>query len=297
MKKRILFFGTPEIAVPSLETIAELDNYEVVGVGVFPDRLVGRKQMLTPCAVKTAALSLNLPVYELDSKADLKKIFKKVECDLAIVIAFGMMFPESVLKTPPLGVVNVHFSLLPDFRGASPVQAAILANLNKSGITWQRMVKSLDAGDILWQTTHDISHQTTAQVWEKFSYFTAETFPKFLDAYTQARIIPQPQKETAATFCGKFEKQDGYLNPQIHSALEIYNTWRAFQPWPGVSLKTASGLIKLVEISLESVPESVALNCAQNSTLWLQTGQIPSKKPQPFTQILAQNPDFFLVTD
>ncbi len=276
-----------------MQSIAELENYEIVGVGVFPDRKVGRKQILTPCAVKVAALDLNLPVFELDSKAALEALFEKIDCDLAIVIAFGMIFPASLLKKPPLGVVNVHFSLLPAFRGASPVQSAILEGLNETGITWQRMVEALDAGDILWQTKHDIKDQTTLQVWQNFSEHTAQAFPEFLDAYTKESIKPKPQIESEATFCGKFKKTDGYLNPAQHSAETIYNTWRAFQPWPGVSLESNLGLLKLTKISLTSNQESVAINCAQDSTLYIVEAQIPGKKPQPFQQIQRQYPHIF----
>lgn len=293
MKKKILFFGTPDIAVPSLKAIAALKNYEIVGVGVFPDRKVGRKQILTPCSVKVAALELNLPIFEIDSKAALKAVFNQTPCDLAIVIAFGLIFPASVLNQPPLGVINVHFSLLPAFRGASPVQSAILEGLAQTGITWQRMVPALDAGDVLWQTPHSIKEQTTAQVWHDFSQYTAQAFPAFLEAYTAGKIEPVPQRESEATFCGKFEKRDGYLNPYQHSADTIYNTWRAFQPWPGVSLETNQGLLKLTDITLTAVENSTALACAGNSTLYLIEAQIPGKKPQPFQQIQQQYPEIF----
>lgn len=293
MKKKILFFGTPEIAVPSLKAIAGLEAYEIVGVGVFPDRKVGRKQVLTPCPVKLAALDLNLPVFELDSKAALEALFEHTPCDLAIVIAFGMIFPASVLSTPPLGVVNVHFSLLPAFRGASPVQSAILDGLEETGITWQRMVAALDAGDVLWQTKHPIKDQTTLQVWQDFSQYTAQAFPEFLNTYTTGKIEPKPQAESDATFCGKFQKSDGYLTPSEVSAQTIYNTWRAFQPWPGVSLESHEGLLKLTNISLTTQDGSVALNCADDTILHITEAQIPGKKPQPFQQIQQQYPKIF----
>jgi len=287
-----MFFGTPEIAVPSLQAIAQLNEYEIVGVGVFPDRKVGRKQILTPCPVKVAALKLKLPIFEIDSKAELKALFKNVECDLAIVIAFGLIFPKSVLETPPLGVVNVHFSLLPKYRGASPVQTAILDGLTESGITWQRMVKALDAGDVLWQTTHNIEHQNTVQIWQNFSHFTAQAFPEFLAAYTQSKIKPTVQIEESASFCGKFEKTDGHLNYKELEAAKIYNTWRAFSPWPGVNLKTKNGLIKLIDISLTPEEITVPIVCANNTKLWINTVQIPGKTPQNFKEILERDPQF-----
>lgn len=294
MKKKILFFGTPEIAVPSLKSIAALADFEIVGVGVFPDRKIGRKQIVSPCPVKVAALNLELPIYEINSKTELKALFKTVPCDLAIVIAFGLIFPLSVLNTPPLGVVNVHFSLLPRYRGSSPVQAAILNGNTHSGITWQRMVKGLDAGDILWQTQHQIGVQTTATVWLNFSKFTAKAFPDFLKAYTQKQITPRPQNQSEATFCGKFAKSDGHLSHQKVEAETIYNTWRAFTPWPGVSLKTGHGFIKIVDCALRKPSNGIPLTCANNTTLWLKVVQIPGKNPQTATQILVRNPQFFV---
>jgi methionyl-tRNA formyltransferase len=291
MKKKILFFGTPHIAVPSLQAIAANNDYEIVGVGVFSDKPVGRKQILTPCAVKTAALDLNLPIFEVDTKKELKALFSEVECDLAIVIAFGLIFPPSVLTTPPLGVVNVHFSDLPKYRGASPVQAAIINGAEESVITWQRMVSALDAGDILWKTTHNIQNLTTLKVWQDFAEYTAENFTEFLDLYTNDEIMPLPQIEAEATFCGKFEKEDGHLSSKEFTASQIYNYWRAFQPWPGVSLKTQSGLVKLIDISLTASDEASLLLCLDNTELWIKTLQIPGKKPQSALNVLQNQPD------
>ncbi len=288
MKKKILFFGTPAIAVPSLEAIAKLEAYEIVGVGVFPDRPVGRKQILTPCPVKVAAQTLGLPVYELENKQDLIDLFNNVPCDVAIVIAFGMIFPAEVLTKPSLGVVNVHFSLLPAYRGASPVQSAILDGLEETGITWQRMVSALDAGDVLWQTHHAINQQTTAEVWHNFSHFTADAFPNFLAAYTSNQIKPKPQIESQASFCGKFTKQDGDLNTNTHTALEIFNTWRAFQPWPGVTLNLKNQRLKLIEVSLEAEADSVPIPCKDQTQLWVKTAQVPGKKAQLFKTIVPQ---------
>lgn len=293
MKKRILFFGTPHIAVPSLEAIAALENYEIVGVGVFPDKPVGRKQVLTPCPVKQAAMTLKLPVYEISNKAALVSLFGKVEHDLAIVIAFGMIFPADVLNQTKFGVVNVHFSLLPEYRGASPVQAAILDSQLESGITWQRMVGALDAGDILWQRSYSIEDKTTAQVWEEFSQLTANEFESFLKAYTQGLVQAIPQDESQATFCGKFSKADGQLNLNTHTATQIYNTWRAFQPWPGVSVDTPSGWLKLHQVSLKQSEGAIKVLAAGDSQFWVSQAQLPGKTKQSIQDILRGHSGLF----
>lgn len=292
--KKILFFGTPQIAVPALEAIAKLKGYQVVGVGVFPNRPVGRKQVLTPCPVKVAAQKLGLPVLEIADKAALEEVFKTVEHDLALVIAFGMIFPQSVLEQTELRVVNVHFSLLPEHRGASPVQQAILDGQAESGITWQRMVSALDAGDILWQRLYDIEHKTTAQVWEEFADLTAQEMPAFLNAYTSGQVSPTPQSEADATFCGKFTKADGQLDLNTHPATQIYNTYRAFTPWPGVSVQTSKGPLKLLDASLEAIEGATQVTAAGGSKLWVNTAQLPGKSPAPLADILRGHPDLFL---
>jgi|GEM_PF-2539511 len=291
--KRILFFGTPDIAVPSLKAIAELEDYDVVGVGVFPDRKVGRKQILTPCAVKQAALELELPIFELSNKAELVELFNTVEHDLGIVIAFGMIFPAEVLNKTDLGVVNVHFSLLPEYRGASPVQAAILDSQVESGITWQRMVSALDAGDILWQRLYSIEDKTTAEVWEEFANLTATEFESFLNAYTNDQIKALPQIEAEATFCGKFTKADGAMDLNIHTATQIYNAYRAFTPWPGVSINTTKGTLKLKDCSLTETEIATAINAAGGSQLWVENAQMPGKSAAPLSDILRGHPDLF----
>lgn len=293
MKKRILFFGTPHIAVPALKNIAKLDDYVVVGVGVFPDRKVGRKQVLTPCPVKSAALDLDLPVFEIDTKAELIKVFEHVEHDVALVIAFGMIFPAEVLNLTDLGVVNVHFSLLPEYRGASPVQQAILDAQVESGITWQRMVSALDAGDILWQRLYSIEHKTTHQVWEEFAELTASQMPAFLNAYTSGHITPEPQTENQATFCGKFTKQDGQLNLSTHTATQIYNAYRAFTPWPGVSVNTNKGPLKLHDVSLSPQESGVEITAARGSKFWTTQAQLPGKPKALLLDILRGQPDLF----
>lgn len=288
---KTLFFGTPHIAVPALKAIAALANYEIVGVGVFPDKAVGRKQILTPCPVKQAAQELCLPIHEISNKTELVEMFKTVEHDLSIVIAFGMIFPAEVLELTTLGVVNVHFSLLPEYRGASPVQQAILDGQLESGITWQRMVSALDAGDILWQRLYDIRDKTTAQIWEEFADLTAQEMPSFLDAYTKNQVSAITQKESEATFCGKFKKTDGQMDLNTHSATQIYNAWRAFQPWPGVSVNTAKGLLKLHDASLEPSENRVEITAAGGSKLWVKTAQLSGKPKALLSDILHGNPD------
>lgn len=277
---RIFFFGTPAIAVPSLEALAADPNVEVVGVGVFPDRPVGRQQVLSPCAVKVAAEQLHLSVFEIDSKQALLDVFATQTFDLGIVIAFGRIFPEEVLSVPPLGVINVHFSLLPQYRGASPVQAAILSGDTESGITWQRMVRALDAGDVLYQVPHNTTNKSTATLWSEMAQKTAESFPQFVQDYAHGVLIETPQNESLATFCGKLERQDGAVDPTTETATQIYRKYLAFDPWPGIFFASEKGRLKILSCHLEPNSDTIPFSCAGNTTLHLDIVQLAGKQPQ-----------------
>ncbi len=291
-KKKILFFGTPNIAIPSLEVISKLTNYKIIGVGVFPDRKVGRKQILTPCAVKEKAVELNLPIIEIPDKNSLVNFIKQTNFDLAIVIAFGMIFPAEILVSKKF--INVHFSLLPKYRGASPVQSAILNGEKTSGITWQTMASKLDSGDILQQKTYDITNKTTSKIWEDFAIKTSEEFPNFLNNFFDQKINPISQKEDNATFCGKFQKKDGEICFKSMNAQEIYQKFCAFDPWPGIFIKITNGNLKLNRISLKKTPTSYEIKCKNGSKIFLEKIQLPGKCAANAKDIL-RNKDIFLV--
>ncbi len=288
-QKNILFFGTPEIAVPSLEALIADETVHIVGVGTPPDKPVGRKQILTPCPVKKYAEDYDLPIFEIGNKADVVKVFQENEVDLAIVIAFGVIFPEEILNLPRLGTVNVHFSLLPQYRGASPVQSAILNGDTVSGITFQKMVKKLDAGDTLWQKPSPIENKKTSELWDFFARETAKEMPHFLEAYFDKKIVPEPQKEEEATFCHKFEKADGLVDPKSETAEMIYRKYLAFDVWPKIFMETDKGPMKLTEISLEEKAGVYPLFCEENTKLYISKAQLAGKKEMSIGDILRGN--------
>jgi len=291
MKHKILFFGTPEIAVPSLEKLSSDENFEIVGVCVFPDRKVGRQQVLKKCAVKAAAEKLGLPIFEIEKKSDLEDLYKNEKFDVAVVIAFGMIFPKIILGDKKF--LNVHFSLLPKFRGASPVQSAILDGNKVSGITIQQMVEKLDAGDILWQKSFPIEGQKTSEVFASFARETAEILPKVIENFCTNQIVPVPQDETAASFCSKFEKKDGEICLTTESAKNIWQKFLAFDIFPQIFLQTKKGAVKLTDISLSPVENAVRLKCANNSSIYILRAQVPGKKEMSATDIERGNPGLF----
>lgn len=290
-KVKIIFFGTPAIGVQTLRSLFYDERFDLVGVGVFPDKPVGRKKVLTPCAVKIEAQTLGLEIFDISSSKDINNCLEATQADLALVIAFGFLFRLEHLHKLPFGMVNVHFSLLPKYRGASPVQSALLNGDETSGITWQKMVQKLDAGPILAQKEYPIgSTDTTEGLFEAYAQKTAELSGDILWDYVRGKIIPFPQDERGISFCGKFEKEDGALFPEEHTASEMFSRWRAFQPWPGVFLSDSG--VKLLRVSLDPKPNSLILCGAQHTKLFVQELQIPGKKPMSSVDAWRGNADF-----
>ncbi len=290
-KYKLLFFGTPEIAVPLLQKLAQNSRFEIVGVGVSPDKKVGRKQILTSSPVKLAAESLGLPIFEIKHKSDLAELGKKVSFDRAIVIAFGIIFPREVVQSKKF--LNVHFSLLPKWRGASPVQSAILAGEKISGITIQEMAESLDSGAILWQEKISIGGQKTSEVFSRFAEHTAGVLPQALSDVLEKKIVPVAQKEADATFCKKIQKSDGEVFPGRETASQIFRKFCAFDLWPGTFLSTEKGKMKLTAISLAPCKNAHRIPCANNTEIFIERAQIPGKKEMSITEILRGNPNLF----
>lgn len=277
-KIKLAFFGTPDIGVSTLQALIADERFEIVGVGVVPDKPVGRKKTLTPCEVKVAAEKLELPIFEIAHSTDVDSFIDKTNPEIALVIAFGFLFKQKHLDAIPLGMVNVHFSLLPKYRGASPVQSALLDGKTTTGISWQKMVKGLDAGPIIGAKSFDIGPtQTTEDLFVQYSKETAEKTPQILWDYVRGDIVPQDQDSKQATFCGKFIKEDGSIIPSEQGTTEIFNRWRAFQPWPGIYLEDSK--IKLLALSLTPQKNSIALTCKDGELLYVDQIQIPGKKP------------------
>jgi methionyl-tRNA formyltransferase len=288
MARKILFAGTPDIAVPSLRSLAADPDIEILGALCPPDKKIGRKQILTPCAVKKAAQDLNIPVFEVKNKTDVLSVYKELCPELVVVIALGVIFPAEALTIAP--TVNVHFSLLPKWRGASPVQSAILNGDTISGITLQKMVPTLDAGDILWQHTENITDRNTAELWDSWAHKSAQALPGLVK--NSATLTPVPQEEKLATHCGKFEKADGEIFPERESAESIWRKYRAFNVWPGIFMMTSDGVVKIIECSLNKTDHSVELTCSEGS-LWLQKVQLSGKSVTLAVDIVRGRPDIF----
>jgi len=231
---RIVFMGTPDFAVPTLEVLA--DTHRVVGVVTQPDRKSGRGRQLKPSPVKRVALERGLPLFQPQTlrTPDPLACLADWEPEVIVVAAFGQILLQDVLDIPPHGCLNVHASLLPRWRGAAPVAAAILAGDESTGVTIMRMDAGLDTGPILAQREKPIrSDDTRATLWKRLSRLGATLLLEMLPAYLAGDLPPRPQPEERVTYAEQLRKEDGLLD-WSRPAVELDCQMRAFTPWPSV---------------------------------------------------------------
>lgn len=233
MSARIVFMGSPEFAVPTLQNLAI--HFPVVGVVTQPDRPSGRGRQLTPPPIKDLAINLNIPLIQ---PARLRETFameqlRSWDPELIVVAAFGQILRPEVLSLPHHGCINVHASLLPRWRGAAPIQAAIFNGDNKTGITIMLMDPGIDTGPILSQREESIFTDDTAETLSKrLANLGAELLLDTLPGYLAGHIHPQKQNDDLATYAPMFKKEDGLLDFNIN-AEKLVRQVNAFHPWPG----------------------------------------------------------------
>ncbi len=230
----IVFIGTPAFAVSSLQRVVAA-GYEVSAVFTQPDRPAGRGRTSTAPAVKAAAEGLGLPVYQPASLKDSGVVeqLRSLAPELIVGVAYGQLIVPQVLAIPPRGVINVHPSLLPRWRGASPVAAAIVAGDEETGVTIMLMDEGLDSGAILSQRVRTISAMdTTGSLTEALAEEGADLLADTLPRWLAGEIDPEPQDESRATVCRRLSKADGLID-WTQTAIEVWRQVRAYNPWPG----------------------------------------------------------------
>lgn len=230
---RTVFFGTPAFAVPSLEMLVA-EGYEVVGVYTQPDRPAGRGRGDAAPPVKQAALAHGLTVHQPRSlrRGDAAEHFVALAPEMVVLAAYGLFLPQSILDVAPHGNLNVHPSLLPRHRGASPIMAALLAGDSETGSTIFLMDEGMDTGPILTQQTLPIEESdTTGGLTERLAFHGAELLRDTIPAWLERRIAPVAQDESQATLSHMVEKSDGLLDWSL-PAEELARRVRAFDPWP-----------------------------------------------------------------
>lgn len=230
---RIVFFGTPEFAVPTLNALLA-SSHVVAGIVTQPDRPRGRGQRLQPAPIKEVAQAHNLPVLEpprLRDEAFLTSL-KELDGELGVVAAYGKILTDSVLQAFRNGLVNVHASLLPKYRGAAPIHRAVMAGETETGITIMRVVKELDAGPMLATVARPIGpDETSVEVELDLARLGAEALVSVIDQLAAGKAIETPQDHTAATYAHKLQKSDGVID-WTNSATAIHNRIRGLHPWP-----------------------------------------------------------------
>lgn len=254
MNLRIVFMGSPVFAVPALKTLAQ--QYQIVGVVTQPDRHAGRGRTLTPPPVKCLAVELGLPFIQPQKMAQSDAIdqLRAWQPDVIVVTAYGQILRPEVLSLPQYGCVNVHASLLPRWRGAAPIQAAILHGDVQTGITIIRMDAGVDTGPVLSQHTLPILPTDNSSILsERLAKLGGEVLIDILPAYLNGEIQPKPQDEAQATYSRMLKKEDGELD-FTRTSTSLEHKVRAFQPWPGAFTTWQGQILKIIHST--AVPTS-----------------------------------------
>ncbi len=243
---KVLFLGTSEFALPSLKNLLG-SSHEVLAVVTQPDRPKGRGQKLFPSAIKSLALAKNLPIFQPEKIRDpvSLEVLQSYRPELIVVVAYGQILSSSVLSIPPRGCVNVHASLLPQYRGAAPITWAILNGETRTGVTTMFLDAGMDTGPILLTAETPIEQEDTAgTLHDRLSRMGADLLRQTLDGLEKGQITPRSQDHSQATYAPKIDKEAGRINWD-HPARELFNFLRAFDPWPGAFTFWKGRMLKL----------------------------------------------------
>ena len=293
---RIAFMGTPDFSVPILGALFKA-KYQVIAVYTQPPRPVGRGYKITPSPVHSFATSQNIPVYTPPSlkSEDEQKQWKGLDLDVAIIAAYGLILPKAILDAPKAGCINIHTSLLPRWRGAAPIQRAILEGDSETGVTLMKMDEGLDTGDILFKEKITITPKMTAlQLQSALAHLATETLLKTLPLYLDGHLKPTPQPELGVTYAAKLDKKEGLLDWRLPASV-LERKIRALNPWPGTWFTIGEDRIKVLEAEVVPLtpPERpgkildnhLTIACGENALrlLWVQK---IGKSPLPTDEFL-----------
>lgn len=255
----IVFMGTPDFAAPTLQAL--LDNgYDVRAVVTQPDRPKGRGQQMCVSPVKALAMQHQLRVLQPEKvrkDMEFQAILKEIAPDVIVVIAYGQILPESVLQIPRLGCINVHASLLPKYRGAAPMQWAIIRGETETGVTTMMMDKGMDTGDMLLTAHVPVGEDDTAgTLHDTLAQTGAQLLIETLHGIAAGTVARIPQDHALVTYAPLLKKEDGRINWQEH-AIAIYNKVRGLSPWPGAYTTFNGMTVKLLQVKVESAPSDM----------------------------------------
>jgi|SRR5688572_28608000 methionyl-tRNA formyltransferase len=300
----IVFFGTPQFAVPSLEQLIA-SRHAVCGVVTQPDRPRGRGQKVVFAPVKTAALAHDLPVFQPDRLRDplVMDTLAAWKPDLGVVVAYGKLIPDDLLRLPRHGMINVHASLLPKYRGASPVHRAVIDGEPETGVTIMQVVKALDAGDMLAKATRALQPDETTDVVERdLADLGARLLLEVIDRIELGTIAPEPQDEAAATYAPRLTKEEGLIDWTLPAAA-IHNRVRGLYPWPHAYSFLDGGRVILLQTRVvgarsEAQPgeivdvsrEAIHVAAGDGGVIAIDELQVEGRRPMRTRDYLAGRP-------
>ena len=304
---KIIFAGTPEFAAIYLKALIDEGSHEICAVYTQPDKPAGRGKQLTESLVKQLAMAHHLPVMQPKTlrTPEAQEELAAFKADLMIVVAYGLILPQIVLDTPRLGCINVHGSLLPRWRGAAPIQQAILAGDAQTGITIMQMNAGLDTGDMLYNITTPISKtDTTSSLHDRLAALGSKILLDSLVLLEKGELKPEKQDDSLACYAHKIEKAHANIDWK-KSAMDIERCIRAYHTWPVAFSHYEKQTIRIWQASViespSSIPsgtilkvsdEGIDIACGQGA-LRLEVIQLPGGKPLPVSTLLRGHPHLF----
>ena len=301
---RIVFMGTPDFAARSLEKLID-EDFSVVGVFSQPDKPVGRHAVLQAPPVKELALKHGIPVFQPEKMRDgtALQILRELQPDILVVVAYGRILPDDLLAVPPMGAINVHGSLLPKYRGASPVQWAVLNGDKESGVTTMYLAHDMDAGDVIYTARTPVGeYETAGELYERLADLGAELLVKTLRDL-EAGIAPRtPQDHSQASYVGKLDKS---LSPidWDRSPRQIMKWIYGLQPWPVATVELGGQTLKVFTAEytrtrtdkqpgelVSAGKDGIEIACRDGQTLLLTRIQAPGKKAMSAADYLRGHP-------
>lgn len=305
-KLKVIFMGTPDWALPSLQSLIDHPDFEVITVVTQEDKKVGRDQKISPMPVKVLAEKHHLPILQpqkIHKNTLFINLLKKLEPDFIVVVAYAHLLPQEVLDIPKYGCINIHPSLLPKYRGASPIQSALLHGDLETGVSIMKMGKQMDNGPIFYVKKLPIDPKDNADTLGlKLFILAGMVLPEVLGEIAEGTLHAIPQNEAQATFCTKISKEDGIIDLKKLTAEEILNRIRAYTPWPSCFIILKDKRIKILEAEID-----MGKNLEPGSILYLDKNsvgigtkkgilipkkiQLEGKKPLPIEEFLRGNKD------
>jgi methionyl-tRNA formyltransferase len=288
---RVVFMGTPEFAVPHLERIVA-DGHDVLAVLTQPDRPKGRGQQVSSSPVKEAATRLNLRVEQPERvrRPEIVAMLRELRAEVMVVVGYGQIIPQSIIDLPPHGIINIHASLLPKYRGAAPVQWAIANGETTTGVTAMRIDAGLDTGDMLLKAETAIGPAETApELGRRLAAMGSELLSMTLVRLRDHSLQPEPQNDAEATYAPVLKKEDGRADWRL-PAVSLWNRSRGFLPWPGLfstfrgqilhiwGAKPANDISLGVPGSVHVIGRRLLIACGQESTLEIEELQLEGRK-------------------